>query len=69
MEVALVLIAIASGSNAPAPAMNMTGPLVLGNFPSVDACETAARAAKITGAGTIGPGGPTGASFLCVKVK
>ena len=63
--VALVLIGLAGGAT-PAPALS---PLVLGHFANVEACETAARGARMAAAGTIGPGVPTGVLFLCVQAN
>jgi hypothetical protein len=63
MSVVLILIGLAGGAT-PTPSVS---PLVLGYFPSIDACDTAARAARMSAAGTIGSGVPTGVLFLCVQ--
>jgi hypothetical protein len=64
----LVLMGLAA-SGTPAPAVNTVNPLVLGHFATIEACDTAARAARLTAAGKIGPGEPTGVVFLCVQDK
>jgi hypothetical protein len=49
---ALVLVALAS-SGAPAPTVNNVAPLVLGHFETMEACDTAGRAARLAAASTM----------------
>jgi hypothetical protein len=63
-----VLILVALGSTpGVGGSVNQVGPLIIGNFSSMDACQAAASGARLVKAGTLPQTGHSGIEFVCVQ--